>query len=204
MTNATYQSADDCPLGEAHGTASTHGNANNERCCDFCGFPVAQATNATPGPVEVTKAEKLFDAILGNVSAYGEWGTPSYREAALREISAAFARHRIEAARPVSEAGVEAEPIGYIIAEMLNRKSEFERSGIVMTAAPQGMSTLPLYTSPPVQSELVEALKGLLKYEGHHVYCGHAPDYDKPCVCGFNEADAKARALIAKATGDGL
>lgn len=154
MTNATYQSAADCPLGEAHGIASTHGNANDETCCDFCGFPVAEVT-----------------------------------------------RHRTQA---LADAAAEAEPVGYIIAEMLNRKSEFERNGIVMTASPQGMSTLPLYAARPVQSELVEALEGLLKYEGHHVYCGHAPDYDQPCVCGFNEADAKARALVAKATGDGL
>jgi hypothetical protein len=35
-----YQSAADCPLGAAHGMASTFGGANGERCCDFCGFPV--------------------------------------------------------------------------------------------------------------------------------------------------------------------
>lgn len=79
-------------------------------------------TNATPGPVDVTQAEKLFDAILGNVAAYGEWGTPSYREAALRDISAAFARHRIEAARPVQSELVEALGIadGIIEADLMD------------------------------------------------------------------------------------
>jgi hypothetical protein len=49
---------------------------------------------------------------------------------------------------------------------------------------------------------LIEALEGLLKYEGHHDYCGHAPDYDKPCVCGFNEVDSKARAALSLAKGE--
>ena len=35
-----YQSAADCPLGDAHGMASTHGRASDGvDCCDFCGFP---------------------------------------------------------------------------------------------------------------------------------------------------------------------
>ena len=36
----TYKSAADCPLGAAHGMASTHHNAADEWACDFCGFPV--------------------------------------------------------------------------------------------------------------------------------------------------------------------
>lgn len=43
MSGQTYQSAADCPLGEAHGWASTHHNADDVRCCDFCGFPVEDA-----------------------------------------------------------------------------------------------------------------------------------------------------------------
>lgn len=37
--STTYQSAADCPLGSAHGSASTYGDANGIDCCDFCGFP---------------------------------------------------------------------------------------------------------------------------------------------------------------------
>lgn len=37
--------------------------------------------------VDVTKAEQLFDAILGNVGSYAEWGQPHYREEALRTIN---------------------------------------------------------------------------------------------------------------------
>lgn len=40
----TYKSAADCPLGDAHGDASTHGNAKGVRCCDWCGFPVEADT----------------------------------------------------------------------------------------------------------------------------------------------------------------
>lgn len=41
-----------------------------------------------------------------------------------------------------------AEPIGYINAEMLNRKIEFEANGIVLYSRPSGMATTPLYTLP--------------------------------------------------------
>lgn len=41
------------------------------------------------------------------------------------------------------------EPIGYIIPEMLNRKSEFEANGMVMFDRPCGAATLPLYAEPP-------------------------------------------------------
>lgn len=37
-----YQSAADCPLGNAHGIASTHGGADGQRLCDFCGLPVSE------------------------------------------------------------------------------------------------------------------------------------------------------------------
>lgn len=40
------------------------------------------------------------------------------------------------------------EPIGYINAEMLNRKSEFEANGIVLHSRPSGMATMPLYALP--------------------------------------------------------
>lgn len=41
--------------------------------------------------------------------------------------------------------------VGYIIPEMLNRKSEFEANGIVLHSRPSGMATMPLYTltTPP-------------------------------------------------------
>lgn len=42
-----------------------------------------------------------------------------------------------------------AEPIGYINAEMLNRKSEFEANGMVMFDRPCGAATMPLYAEPP-------------------------------------------------------
>lgn len=41
------------------------------------------------------------------------------------------------------------EPIGYINAEMLNRKSEFEANGMVMFDRPCGAATMPLYAEPP-------------------------------------------------------
>lgn len=126
MTNATYQSADDCPLGEAHGTASTHGNANNERCCDFCGFPVAQATNATPGPVEVRQADR--DAAADAVQAYRDQKNNDWQGRIRRGecddgyMVQAFARHRIEAARPVQSELVEALGIadGIIEADLMD------------------------------------------------------------------------------------
>lgn len=34
--------AGECPLGDAHGTASTFTNADGETCCDFCGHPTAR------------------------------------------------------------------------------------------------------------------------------------------------------------------
>lgn len=43
---------------------------------------------------------------------------------------------------------------------------------------------------------LAGAGKAFLQYEGHRVYCGHAPDYIKPCVCGFNDADASFRTAL--------
>ena len=52
----------------------------------------------------------------------------------------AFARHRQSAER--------GEVVGYIIPEMLNRKSEFEANGIVLHSRPSGMATMPLYTLP--------------------------------------------------------
>lgn len=42
-----YKSASDCPLGEAHGMASTHHNAAGKWVCDWCGFPVSDDP-ATP------------------------------------------------------------------------------------------------------------------------------------------------------------
>lgn len=121
------------------------------------------APNATPGPVEVTQADReaawpFYRAAVDYPATHefkANWMLGHLDNATIVQ---AFARHRIEAARPVS-----GEPVGYIIAEMLNRKSEFERNGIVMTASPQGMSTLPLYAARPVQSELVEALEARIK-----------------------------------------
>ena len=47
-------------------------------------------------------AEWMFSTVLGDVSSYAEWGYPSYREEALRDMSEAFARHRLASlsARP--------------------------------------------------------------------------------------------------------
>lgn len=197
MTNATYQSADDCPLGEAHGTASTHGNANNERCCDFCGFPVAQATNATPGPVEVRRYGYDDIAYAKVIVDDVEKGcTYEDRVLAVRDW---LARHRIEA---LADAAAEAEPVGYIIAEMLNRRREYESNGIVMTATPQGMSTLPLYTAPSSQRALVDALEVFRSF-GCPVCNGDCSGANPPVMtCPMQMAD---RALSrAKATGDGL
>lgn len=42
-----------------------------------------------------------------------------------------------------------AEPIGYINAEMLNRKGEFEANGMVLFDCPCGAATMPLYAEPP-------------------------------------------------------
>ena len=40
------------------------------------------------------RALELFDAALGDMGSFAEWGTPSYRDGALRTISAALAAHR--------------------------------------------------------------------------------------------------------------
>lgn len=49
--------------------------------------------------------------------------------------------------------------------------------------------------------DLLDALEGLLKYEGHMVWCGHGRDMDMPCVCGLNDAHNTATTAIAKARG---
>lgn len=38
-TQVVYQSAADCPLGDAHGYASTHHDKDDVEVCDWCGFP---------------------------------------------------------------------------------------------------------------------------------------------------------------------
>ena len=43
------------------------------------------------------------------------------------------------------------------------------------------------------------ALKGLLKYEGHMIWCGHGKNDQRPCVCGFNKAIEDALALFSRA-----
>lgn len=50
--------------------------------------------------------------------------------------------------------------------------------------------------------ELVEALRGLLGYEGHMVWCGHGDDMSKPCVCSLDSKQVAARALLAKIDGE--
>lgn len=79
-----------------------------------------------------------------------------YSSTEAEAVEAWNTRHRTQA---LADAAAEAEPVGYIIAEMLNRRREYESNGIVMTATPQGMSTLPLYTAPSSQRALVDALE---------------------------------------------
>ena len=53
----------------------------------------------------VERDEKLFNDLLGNMASYGEWGSPSYREAALRTI----AEYRAEAAATIAAQAAENE-----------------------------------------------------------------------------------------------
>ncbi|WP_298165050.1 hypothetical protein [Novosphingobium sp.] len=50
--------------------------------------------------------------------------------------------------------------------------------------------------------ELIQTMEELLRYEGHHVYCGHGDDMDKPCVCGLIAKQDRARAALCKAKGE--
>lgn len=108
-------------------------------------------------------------------------------------VLAALARHRHQAER--------GEVVGYIIPEMLNRKSEFERNGIVMTAVPQGMSTLPLYAARPVQSELVEALEDarriIADIDDYMKRPGRG-DWGEECACCMGELLDDDREAIAR------
>ena len=42
------------------------------------------------------------------------------------------------------------------------------------------------------------ALRKVIGYEGHQVYCGHGKDDSKPCVCGLNAAHEAARAALSE------
>lgn len=53
---STYQSAADCPLGAAHGSASSFTNPEGVRCCDFCGFPVEPTVSKPDVPFEKVEA----------------------------------------------------------------------------------------------------------------------------------------------------
>lgn len=172
------------------------------------------STTPTPGPVEVELKPCPFcggSKIL--VSQTIDQAAPNWYVACHRTtcaftgyssteaeaITAWNTRHRIEA---LADAAAEAEPVGYIIAEMLNRRREYESNGIVMTATPQGMSTLPLYTAPSSQRALVEALEVFRSF-GCPVCNGDCSGANAPVMtCPMQMAD---RALSrAKATGDGL
>lgn len=63
-------------------------------------------------------------------------------------------------------------------------------------------SAITAWNTRAIETELVEALRALTQWEGHRVYCGHGKDYDRPCVCGLNDAHDAARAAIKKATGE--
>ncbi len=61
----TYQTAADCPLGKMHGFASTHGNQDGERVCDFCGLPIEGVPVKSQGPGSRDGSETLHDAVVG-------------------------------------------------------------------------------------------------------------------------------------------
>jgi hypothetical protein len=52
-----------CPLGEMHGMASTFGNENGERCCDFCGRPIEKAEGSPLPPYDGLVAD-VFKSYL--------------------------------------------------------------------------------------------------------------------------------------------
>lgn len=56
----------------------------------------------------------------------------------------------------------------------------------------------------PLLVQALEALRGMVSYEGHMVWCGHGSDMDKPCVCGLNSKHDAARAILTKAKERGL
>lgn len=134
--------------------------------------------------VDRLAAEKLFNDTLGDIGSYAEFGQPSYREGAIRVLSEQLAAHR---------ASTEPRTIYVQWADNGNiRKwawSEFD------LAEKLKAETLPVSDT----AELLEALKRLTQWEGHHVYCGHAKDDSRPCVCGFNDAYNAACDVIAKA-----
>lgn len=102
MTEATYQSATDCPLGQAHGTASTHGNAKGETCCDFCGFPVDhETTEATPVAMEVWQSAFKVHGVIASLPPYATETSPDQAAAAVIATALADMQRRVEVFRQI-------------------------------------------------------------------------------------------------------
>jgi hypothetical protein len=117
------------------------------------------------------------------------------------ELRDAFARHRITSA-PAGEV----EPVAWMYEWRHIESTEWSSSvaKVRPTSPFHGIeirNCQPLYAHPPAPADLVEASTALLNYEGHHAWCGHGEDMDKPCVCGLIAAQDRLRAALAKHGG---
>lgn len=83
--SSTYQSAADCPLGSAHGSASTFGDADGIDCCDFCGFPADDqpTTNDAIPAGEADEAHRLACVLRIAQASSNEHGEDMIRAAGM-------------------------------------------------------------------------------------------------------------------------
>lgn len=54
-----------------------------------------------------------------------------------------------------------------------------------------------------IMHSLATKAQALVQYEGHRVWCGHAKDDSKPCVCGLLDLHNSIRSILARIDGEG-
>ena len=89
----------------------------------------------------------------------------------------------------------------YVAAIFSARQADQTRKGVGFLNLVQAFARHRKEATHPASAdvaELVEAGKRLLGYEGHHAWCGHGEDMDKPCVCGLIAAQDRLRAALSK------
>ncbi|MGE8135687.1 hypothetical protein ACQKO5_18940 [Novosphingobium subterraneum] len=150
--------------------------------------------NATPGPVEVTPADReRAAAFYDQQNKFHYADSIRAGEFDVSYLVQSFARHRIEAARPVS-----GEPVAYLYTRddgskdlLLSCNGEYARNLLEV-----GATETPLYAARPVQSELVEALEGLISH-CRELECAITEDLHHVDYCGESIVLCNARTTLA-------
>ena len=78
-----------------------------------------------------------------------------------------------------------------IIAQMMLDQDALDLAELA-NAVPQIIATM------ECDAQMRGALEALLRYEGHHVWCGHGKDDTKPCTCGLLDAHASGWAALQR------